>query len=267
MQDQQLSEAFADADASIALSLLKQDTSGESFLPPLQQQHVQEAVQDETQQEDPDDQYEDFGTRNYRPYNRGNKLKRTIEQAVNVSHRPTLWKVHAIDEDTEFAHVGKRRAIVRKPGSRSHHEEPGDYDAYDGINIEEIWGQPERTSDIQKSHSATYTLRNRQLKLLSDSAMAMVERETDFNRKIVRFAQLIQQDDPLSQDVDFEKEVPDDVLSGLREGAQEVISCSDEYVRRISEVRSKLLKVYAQKQDLARRLVPFKKDQTNVHNR
>lgn len=50
--------------------------------------------------------------------------------------------------------------------------------------------------------------------------MAMVEREKSFNRKIVRFGQLIQQDDPLAQDVDFEKDVPEEVLSNLREGVQ-----------------------------------------------
>lgn len=50
--------------------------------------------------------------------------------------------------------------------------------------------------------------------------MAMIENENAFNRRISRFAQLIQQDDPLVQDVNFDDTVPADVLKQLRENVQ-----------------------------------------------
>ncbi|KAJ3035900.1 hypothetical protein HDV00_003300 [Rhizophlyctis rosea] len=271
---------FAEADASLALSHMRDNhqdilphVPAEDFLG-KQNAHLQELstltffadtqayAEPAAKESDTEQTIEDFGTRNYRPFNRGNKLKRTIEQTANVSSRPSLWKVHSIDEDTEFGHIGKRRAILRKPGARSRFDDQVENnDAYAGISVEELWAHADRPTDIKRIRSATYTLRNRQLKLLSDSAMSMIEREKDFNKRIVRFSQLIQQDDPLAQDVDFEKSVPANVLKDVREGVQELVSCSNEFVNRIGELRSKLLKVYAQKKNLARRLVPFRDDE------
>ncbi|KAJ3298907.1 hypothetical protein HK104_010210 [Borealophlyctis nickersoniae] len=210
---------------------------------------------------------DDFGVKNYRPYNRGNKLKRAVEQPAIVPTKPTLWAIHSIDEDmelrltrTQFGHIGKRRAIVRKGSARSKHGDAEGGDPYAGINIDEIWAQPEKPEDVGKIRSARHTLRNRQLKILSDSAMGMIEKEKAFSRRISRFAQLIQQDDPLSQDVNFEETVPADVLKQLRENVQDLMSCSNEYVDRIGEMRSKLLRAYQQKKSIARRLVPFKQE-------
>ena len=40
----------------------------------------------------------DFGYKNYRPYNRGNKLKKVVEQSALVTDRPSLLPLATMDE-------------------------------------------------------------------------------------------------------------------------------------------------------------------------
>ncbi|TPX69096.1 hypothetical protein SpCBS45565_g02728 [Spizellomyces sp. 'palustris'] len=190
------------------------------------------------------------GARSYRPFNRGNKLKRSIEQPPVLPTKPTLWSLHAIDEEYEFAHIGKRRAIMRKGRRRKDEDDP-----YAGINIDEIWSLPDTPTDAARVSSVLHTLRNRHLKVLSQTAMNMVEKEQDFNKTIARFAQMIQQDDPLYQDIDLEGTVPQDVLNTLRDSVQELVSCSNEYVKRVGDMRDKLIIAHAQKKTLAKKLM------------
>ncbi|KAI9092719.1 hypothetical protein DFS34DRAFT_288398 [Phlyctochytrium arcticum] len=190
------------------------------------------------------------GPRSYRPFNRGNKLKRSIEQPGTVPEKPTLCSVHAIDEEYEFAHVGKRRAILKKARRRRDEDDP-----YAGINIEEIWSLPDSPTDLSRVSSVLHALKDRHLKILSQSAMAMVEREQEFNKTIARFAAIIQMDDPMVQDVGFEEGLPGEVLKGLREGVQELVSCSNEYVKRIGDMRDKLIMAHVQKKRLAKKLL------------
>lgn len=77
---------------------------------------------------------EDFGSQNYRPYNRGNKLKRLMEQPAQILSKPALWTPSRLEEDGEYLHFGKQRAIIRKGRVIGLEEDP-----YQDIKIEEIW--------------------------------------------------------------------------------------------------------------------------------
>ncbi|KAI8906538.1 hypothetical protein DFJ77DRAFT_192584 [Powellomyces hirtus] len=194
------------------------------------------------------------GARSYRPFNRGNKLKRTLEQPAVVPTRPTLWTIHAIDEEFEFAQLGKRRAIMRKGKRRREEDDP-----YADINIEEIWSLPDSPSEAANVSSVAHTLRTRSLKILSQTAMTMVEQEQEFNKTMARFAQVIQKDDPLFQSLDLEELVPPEVMKELQDSLQDVVSCSNEFVKRIGDTREKLMQVHVQKKALAKRLMPSQK--------
>jgi hypothetical protein len=56
-----------------------------------------------------------------------------MEQPQLLLSKPTLWTPSRLEEDGEYLHFGKQRAIVRK-GVRSIEEDP-----YQNIKIEELW--------------------------------------------------------------------------------------------------------------------------------
>jgi hypothetical protein len=64
-----------------------------------------------------------------------------------------------------------------------------------------------------------YTLRNRQLRGLTQEAMAMVEEEGERFRNLAQLGDLIQGEDTFNQDIDF-KDVPEDVLDAAISSVQ-----------------------------------------------
>ncbi|KAI8823379.1 uncharacterized protein EV422DRAFT_565329 [Fimicolochytrium jonesii] len=197
------------------------------------------------------------GSRSYRPFNRGNKLKRTIEEAegaATLSGRPTIWTVRPIDEELEYAQIGKRRAILRRGKDRSTEDDP-----YTNVDIEKLWSFPTHITTAAATASFSHTLTNRALKVLSHTAMEMMEAEADFGRSLAGVANVLQGDDPLFQDGEIEKVVGEDLLAEVRGDLQELMSCSEEYIKRMSDMRDRLLLAYTQKKSLAKELMPAKK--------
>ncbi|KAJ3163126.1 hypothetical protein HDU86_002295 [Geranomyces michiganensis] len=203
------------------------------------------------------------GARSYRPFNRGNKLKRTLEQPAVVPTKPTLWTVHYIDEEFEFAQLGKRRAIMRKGKRRREEDSP-----YADINIDELWSMPSTPAEAAQLPSVVHTLRTRSLKILSQSAMTLVEREQEFNKHMSRFAQMLQSDDPLFQNIIeiMGGEMSVEFLEDLQGDLQEVVSRSNEFVKRIGDTRDKLMQAHVQKKVLAKQLLPPERNKQQ-HNK
>ncbi|KAJ3136093.1 hypothetical protein HDU90_003496 [Geranomyces variabilis] len=194
------------------------------------------------------------GARSYRPFNRGNKLKRTLEQPAVVPTKPTLWTVHHIDEEFEFAQLGKRRAIMRKGKRRREEDNP-----YADINIDELWSMPSTPAEAAALPAVVHTLRSRSLKILSQTAMTLVEREQEFNKNMSRFAQMLQSDDPLFQNIEIGGTLPPEFLEDLQNDLQEVVSRSNEFVKRIGDTRDKLMQAHVQKKVIAKQLLPSEK--------
>lgn len=88
-----------------------------------------------------------------------------------------------------------------------------DEDPFSNVQIEDIWLMPEKLEDIPQNPALVYTLRNRRLKLLSQSAMEMVERESRFCQSLHQLLDLVSMDDPLAQNVLFDEVVPKDLLT------------------------------------------------------
>jgi hypothetical protein len=84
----------------------------------------------------------------------------------------------------------------------------------------EIWSPIEKVSDIRKNSALVRTLKGRQLKLLANVAMEMIERESHINRILNQLVDVIQLDDPLSQSVDLMECAPEGMVREFREVVQ-----------------------------------------------
>ncbi|KAJ3091275.1 hypothetical protein HK102_001127 [Quaeritorhiza haematococci] len=181
---------------------------------------------------------------------------RRAPQPEHFSGKPLLWSIHSIEEETEVTKVGKKRAISKKSKRRRTTPISDDEESpYNGISIEEIWAHPEKPDDVKHCKSHVHTLENRSIKTLADITMEMIEKEHLYNRQVSRFANIVQQDDPLYQDLKFEDEIPNDVLKPLREVMQDNISCSLEFIGRLTAIRQKLLATYKKKSELRKKLL------------
>jgi hypothetical protein len=83
----------------------------------------------------------------------------------------------------------------------------------------EAWGVPEHVDQVRDIDSMVYTLRNRQLRGLTQEAMVMIEDEGERFRKLAQLGDLIQGEDIFNQDMDF-KDVPEDVLDAAISSVQ-----------------------------------------------
>ncbi|KAI9003087.1 hypothetical protein BC832DRAFT_559930 [Gaertneriomyces semiglobifer] len=216
---------------------------------------------------DSDTPYDVHGDLSYRPFNRGNKLKPTLEQPAVLPTRPGCWGIHAIEEGLEYVQVNKRRAIVQKriflSGDADENENEDDEDddeenPYAGINIENIWSLPTTASSSSTPnslHHLTAPLRTPHLKALSNTCISLIESEQHFTGKLARFARILQSDDPLYQDWDNDQNgVDPDLLRSVREQVQELMGSGTEFVERLSGVRERLLYAHRKKKDLVKRI-------------
>ncbi|KAJ3122959.1 hypothetical protein HK100_011784 [Physocladia obscura] len=147
---------------------------------------------------------EDFNERNYRPLNRGAKLR------ARTAEPPGITQFKPIEK------IGKRRVLAQKLI-------PEDIDGspYADINIDEVWAPLESSADVINNKAAVRTLRSRQLKILGHTIMETIERETEKNQPLVRLVDALQMDDPFMQDFDLnELGVPTDVQREFRDVVQ-----------------------------------------------
>ncbi|KAL2914593.1 hypothetical protein HK105_205944 [Polyrhizophydium stewartii] len=197
---------------------------------------------------------EDFGSRNYRPYNRGNKLKRLLEQPHSLPSRPTLWPLHHLDEEYEYISVGNRRAIVRKRQRSLVGTDNGSLDdPYSEIKMEEIWTLPDKPDDLRSIEPVVHTLKSRDLHILSGEAMKMVEGEVQLYRTLTQFTELLQGENPSFEDVQLD-DVPAELVAGLQEDAEELVGCISEVMNRLQETRKHIIRATMQKHSLSERL-------------
>ncbi|KAI9002119.1 hypothetical protein DFJ74DRAFT_696655 [Hyaloraphidium curvatum] len=203
---------------------------------------------------------DDFGSKSYRPNNRGNKLKRrALEPDHALPHaRPVLW-ANRVDENMQyFALDKKRRAIISKRSRYTDDYKPSPDDPYAGINVEEIWALPDRPEDVKRHAPTVRTLRSRQLRIICDDAMTMIESEKELAKQLTRLTDVLQQDDPSYQDVDFERDgIQPELVKDALDSAQEYLNCVNEYINQIETVRQGLITTYNKKRELAKELVPF----------
>ncbi|KAI8920477.1 hypothetical protein BC831DRAFT_479491 [Entophlyctis helioformis] len=201
---------------------------------------------------------DDFGTRNYRPYNRGNKLKRLLEQPHSLPSKPTLWPIHQMDEEYEYVHVGHKRAIVRKGHRRSMlgPESLQEDDPYAEIKMEEIWALPDKPSDLRSMEPVLHTLRSRHLQSLSREAMQFVEDDGPMYRTLMQFTDLLRGEDPAAQDVVIGggSEAEEALVAGLQDDAEELLSCINETMERLQETRRRIVQAVLSKQSLVSHL-------------
>ncbi|KAI9351585.1 hypothetical protein DFJ73DRAFT_831307 [Zopfochytrium polystomum] len=227
------------------------------------------------------DDTDDFGVQNYRPVNRGRKLRpRTIEpHGIKVNPlRPSLWAMHSIEEHTKFERIGKKRVISKRgaiglsPGTsrRDNDDDLGMDGPYSHINIEELWAPIEKTADITRNKAAVHTLRSRQLAAMSAALMEMIESytapENGVHRILNRLVDVVFGDDPLVDEAELNWDalgVPKNVIDEFRDVVQACLSASTEQLRYLTMTRSKLAIAYQKKKSLARKLVPHPSKEDN----
>ncbi|KAI8849924.1 hypothetical protein BC829DRAFT_174327 [Chytridium lagenaria] len=139
-----------------------------------------------------------------------------------VSSKPSLMSMHSVEESTKFENIGKKRVISLKG-------EDLDDNPYAEINIEEHWGALDKVEDIKKNKSAVRTLRNRQLKIMSQTAMDLIEQEAGFHRMIGRLSDIVMMDDPFCQTLDLSTGIPEDEMKEFREVVMETVCGSSEF--------------------------------------
>lgn len=202
-----------------------------------------------------DSDIEDFGSRNYRPYNRGNKLKRLVEQPSHLPTKPTLWPIRHPDDEIEYIQVGNRRAIVRRTRrSLTDIRALYDDDPYSGIKMEEIWALPDKLSDLRLMEPVVRTLRNRQLNFISRVAMRFIEEEGQVYRALLELAGMLQGEDPATKDLEVKANVPADVVEDLEDTTDELLGFVNEYIDRLEMTRRKVLKAHLQKKTVYKKL-------------
>lgn len=90
----------------------------------------------------------------------------------------------------------------------------------------EIWAMPDRPEDLRRHASTVRTLRSRQLRIMMDDLMNMIESQKEIGRQLTRLTDVLQQDDPAYQDVDFEEDgIPADTVKDTLESAQVRACC------------------------------------------
>ncbi|KAI8814553.1 hypothetical protein BJ742DRAFT_785937 [Cladochytrium replicatum] len=194
----------------------------------------------------------DYGNANYRPFNRGNKLKRRAPDTHGEPSLHSIWTPFSIEESTKYAKIGNRRVIV--PKDKRKDDQTDDDEIYGDIDLEEIWMRPEKVEDIKRNKSYLRTLRGRELKVLSDAAMEMIEDESK-HLKIVRpLMVLLQEDDPALEHVKLGENVPEEALTNVRDLVMQNISFGNEMIKRLSDIRIRLHEAYTQKKELATQL-------------
>ncbi|KAI9190867.1 uncharacterized protein BJ171DRAFT_538508 [Polychytrium aggregatum] len=216
-----------------------------------------------------DQNTEDFGPSSYRPYNRGNKLKRRAREPATISTRPVLWASANIDQDFHLGRIGKRRAIMRKvfnasgaagPGAAALAPDDDDDDPYKDIKIEEIWGLPESLDDVRNHRPMVHSLRSRHLKMLEATSLEMIEMEAQLYKLLNRISDVFQGDDPeFAPLVDVEKTIPVELLQRIRDLTQEHIGNTRESMRRLTLTKTKLNRIHDEKRTIARQLAPVPK--------
>ncbi|KAI9345619.1 hypothetical protein BDR26DRAFT_856344 [Obelidium mucronatum] len=206
---------------------------------------------------------EDFGSANFRPMNRGNKLLARTAEPQGVVFKPVVCSIVApslIDEQIKIERIGKKRTITRKQRPISPELDDEDDSPYAGINIDELWTPLESPADVIHNKAHVRTLRSRQLKVLGHTLMETIERETANNQPLVRLVDALQMDDPFTQDFDLSQlGVPTEVQREFRDVVQDCVNCNFEFLRQISMVRSKLMLAHDKKKVLAKKLAPFPK--------
>ncbi|KAJ3105979.1 hypothetical protein HDU96_008373 [Phlyctochytrium bullatum] len=200
---------------------------------------------------------EDFGPYSFRPLNRGGKLLNRAVEPTFVSTKPSLLAMHSIDEQIKFEKMGKKRVLVRKNAWRKEEDEEGN--PYADINVEEIWCPLEKPEDVRKNKSAVRTLRSRQLKILANAAMEIIEREARIQRLLGRLSDVVMMEDPLMQDINLSEGVSPELYGEFRQMVMENLCTTSEFLKRISEARSKLVMAYLKKKNLAKKLAPYEK--------
>ncbi|KAJ8327223.1 hypothetical protein BDEG_21358 [Batrachochytrium dendrobatidis JEL423] len=202
-----------------------------------------------------DSEGEDFGSSNYRPYNRGNKLKRLLEQPHLLPSKPTLWPVYQIDEDLEYVQTNGRRMIMRKGQRRVGATcQLFEDDPYKDIDMDEIWCLPESPSDLQKMPPVKHTLKSHDLQILARKAMAMVEEEARLYRTLCQFTEMLQGDDPDTQDMNILEGLSESVATELQDDVEDLLGCVTETIGRLQDSRKFLIKASIQKRELADKL-------------
>jgi hypothetical protein len=106
-----------------------------------------------------------------RPSNRGNKLKRTTHTLLSSA-----------EQETEYVHFGRQRAIVRKAPLI-------DDDPYSEIKLERIWPILNNIQDIKKS-PLFKTLLSRHCRLLSDQIFDFYSPEKELLKQLNRLQDL-----------------------------------------------------------------------------
>ncbi|KAJ1554907.1 hypothetical protein HK405_003756, partial [Cladochytrium tenue] len=222
------------------------------------------------------DDTDDYGAVNYRPINRGQKLRgRTMEPpgARVEPGRPALGAMHAIEEHTKFERIGKKRVLARRGNpvalaAAAARRDPGDVqeNPYAGITIEGLWGPLEKVSDVSRNRAAVHTLRSRSVRALASTAMDMIEDtagpaigQPSAYRALGRVASWAYQDEPSLGPDPYELGVPAEVVDEFRATVETCLCVNNERLRYLARIRDRLNVVHSRKKRLARALVPFAK--------
>ncbi|KAL5033339.1 hypothetical protein RTP6_001319 [Batrachochytrium dendrobatidis] len=169
--------------------------------------------------------------------------------------KPTLWPVYQIDEDLEYVQTNGRRMIMRKGQRRVGATcQLFEDDPYKDIDMDEIWCLPESPSDLQKMPPVKHTLKSHDLQILARKAMAMVEEEARLYRTLCQFTEMLQGDDPDTQDMNILEGLSESVATELQDDVEDLLGCVTETIGRLQDSRKFLIKASIQKRELADKL-------------
>lgn len=162
-----------------------------------------------------EEHYMTYGSKSYRPMNRGQKFKAIQEQPVHLPKYRTMADLQDIDSALEYTELFKKTALVLKRQRSA--ELPSPY--YD-IDIAELWGMPNQVEDLVESLWVRRALQSNSLDCLSISMMTSLERDQTQAKPLNRLLDILNRDDPMMQDVDLEKDMGTSEFLEFRENVQ-----------------------------------------------
>ncbi|TPX45076.1 hypothetical protein SeMB42_g03178 [Synchytrium endobioticum] len=153
-----------------------------------------------------------------------------------------------VEEDCDF-----EKELTQKP-KKPRRFPPMHVDgAYSKVQLQEL----EEADSLHKNHYMLQPLRSKHIKRQAEAAIELIETAQGFNKLVNRFCDTLNGDDPMNDDLDLEDDLTMEGYESLQQTrvmVQELLGIESEYVRVLTNIRSRLVRVLDQKNQVATEL-------------
>lgn len=196
------------------------------------------------------------GDRNYRPFNRGSKLKDTVLQPKIIPKYQTIWGSHNADESLEVRDINMHPAIMMKRDDDVFNDNP-----FEELNLASYWHHPHSVAEFQDMPSAMHTIKSQALDELSNTCMELIENEQELGKILGSFTRFIMGDDPIFKDIDLDTFVDKELRTESRELAQKALCMHSIFQDRLFSSRTKMKLAQKRKDNLLKNKDIFPDDE------